>query len=137
MSGLSLRNHTRVLVVEDEEHLRRILVRNLEQAGYQVQSAATAAAALPLCQDSKPDVIVLDINLPDATGWDVLRGIAARELPRPGVVVLSAVPPVHTRLIEFGPLTFLQKPFPIQALLRAVERAAEEHHDVTSDSRSL
>jgi DNA-binding response OmpR family regulator len=111
------------LVVEDEQHMRRILVRNLEQREYRVMSAATAAEALASCMATRPDVLVLDINLPDATGWDVLRGMRLRGTSQPAVVVLSAVPPLPSRLAEFGPLCFLQKPFPIDAFLRAVEQA--------------
>ncbi len=121
----------RVLVVEDEEPVRHIVVRNLEQRGYRVSEARTATWAVDRCAEDPPDVLVLDINLPDGSGWDVLRGIAARGLRRPAVVAISAVPPTRGRLAEFGPITFLPKPFLIEALLRAVERAADgvEQHE--------
>jgi DNA-binding response OmpR family regulator len=119
----------RVLVVEDEEQLRRILVRNLVHRGYGVSEAGSVADAIALCVAEAPDVIVLDINLPDATGWDVLRTLDASGVARPRVVATSAVPPSRTRLSEFGPLTFLQKPFPIEALLRAVERSLASEKD--------
>jgi two-component system KDP operon response regulator KdpE len=112
-----------VLLVEDEPHLRRVLTKNLTRRGYRVTGAGTAAEALAGYADARPDVLVLDINLPDATGWDVLRGIQSRGLPRPSVVALSAVPPLPSRLAEFGPICFLQKPFAIDTLLRAVEQA--------------
>ena len=88
-----------------------------------MSGVVTAADALAACIESRPDVLVLDINLPDGTGWDVLRGIRSRGLPLPATVMLSAVPPLPSRLVEFGPICFLQKPFPIEALLRAVEQA--------------
>lgn len=114
----------RVLVVEDEEPVRHIVVRNLEQRGYQVSEARTAAWAVDRCAADVPDVLVLDINLPDGSGWDVLRGIATRGLRRPAVIAISAVPPTRRRPAEFGPVAFLPKPFLIDALLRAVDRAA-------------
>lgn len=114
----------RVLVVEDESHLRRIMVRNLVERGYQVDQAGTVAEALSACAAARPDVVVLDINLPDASGWDVLRGLSERGLSVPRVVATSAVPLSRNRIAEFKPLAFLQKPFPIDALLRAVEHAA-------------
>lgn len=127
-----------MLVVEDEPALRRIIVRNLEQRGYRVEQADTVAAALGQCDAELPDVLVLDVNLPDATGWDVLRGLAERGPARPAVVALSAAPPTRSRLAEFQPLTFLPKPFPISALLRAVERAAGRGvDDVARDSRAV
>jgi DNA-binding response OmpR family regulator len=117
-----------ILVVEDEETVRRTIARNLEQRGYRVSEARTAAWAVDVCESDPPDLIVLDINLPDASGWDVLRGLAANALPRPPVVAVSAVPPTRSRLAEFGPVTFLPKPFLIDALLRAVDRAVSKEH---------
>lgn len=138
MDRFSQTGAARVLVVEDEPALRRIIVRNLEQRGYRVEQADTVAAALGQCDAELPDVLVLDVNLPDATGWDVLRGLAERGLARPAVVALSAAPPTRSRLAEFQPLTFLPKPFPISALLRAVERAAGRGvDDVARDSRAV
>jgi CheY-like chemotaxis protein len=115
----------KVLLVEDEPHLRSVLVKNLTRRGCRVADAATAAEALADCEASPPDVLVLDINLPDATGWDVLRGLKTRGLPQPALVMLSAAPPLPSRLAEFGPTCFLEKPFSIDTFLRAVEQAAQ------------
>jgi DNA-binding response OmpR family regulator len=112
-----------VLVVEDEEPIRQVILRNLERRGYRVSEARTVAWAVESCGRDGPDVLVLDINLPDGSGWDVLRELGARGLPRPAVVVISAAPPPRRRLAEFGPVSFLPKPFLIDALLRAVHRA--------------
>jgi DNA-binding response OmpR family regulator len=116
----------RVLIVEDEDQLRHILARNLQARGYAISEAGDVSHAVERCTVATPDVMVLDLNLPDGSGWDVLRALAARGVARPNLVVASAVPPTHSRLVEFGPLTFLEKPFPIQALLRAVGRAVTE-----------
>jgi DNA-binding response OmpR family regulator len=118
--------NARVLVIEDEEPLRRILSKNLARRGHIVREASTVQEALQSCDAYRPDVLVLDINLPDASGWDVLRGLTACGSRRPEVVAISAAPSRQDRLAEFRPLSFLQKPFPIEALLRAVERAVSE-----------
>jgi DNA-binding response OmpR family regulator len=119
---------THILVVEDEENLRRILVRNLEQRGYHVSEARTVAWAVDVSSSDLPDVLVLDINLPDGSGWDVLRQLAARGVPHPPVVAISAVPQRQAQLAQFVPVTFLLKPFLIDALLRAVDHAAAKGH---------
>jgi DNA-binding response OmpR family regulator len=114
-----------ILLVEDEERLQRVLARTLEQSGYRVEAVATAAEALEAIARERPDVLVLDVNLPDDTGWGVLRelslrGVTCRTLP---TIVLSAGQPSQRRIEEFRPMAFLPKPFPIDALKRLIARA--------------
>src|SRR5690348_18281501 len=80
----------RVLVVEDDDSLRDLVSRNLSARGHTVRQAADAGAALEALRREAPDVLVLDINLPDATGWDILR--AAQLSPATAVIMLTAVP---------------------------------------------
>jgi DNA-binding response OmpR family regulator len=108
--------------VEDELRLRRTLVRSLEGRGYRVVEAATAGEAVASALTSGFAVMLLDINLPDATGWDVLRQLRAAGSDMP-VIVISAVPPNPARVREFRPLGVLYKPFPIDALLRLIHLA--------------
>jgi DNA-binding response OmpR family regulator len=109
----------RVLLVEDEERLRRVITPNLSVRGVQVREAASANEALQAVADERPDLMLLDINLPDHTGWDVLRELKRRGTEVPTIVV-SAVRISQNRLDEFQPLAYLPKPFPIEALLRLV-----------------
>jgi DNA-binding response OmpR family regulator len=119
-----------VLIVEDENPLRRILTLNLARRGYNVVEADTAEAALDAVRASVAgdipfDLLLLDINLPDQSGWDVLRRL--REDPQlamrpPSVIVMTAVRPHDKRIAEFHPDAVLLKPFPIDALLRLSER---------------
>lgn len=111
-----------ILLVEDELRLRRTLARSLEGRGYRVIEAATAGEAVASALTSGFAVMLLDINLPDATGWDVLRQLRAAGCEMP-VVVISAVPPNPARVREFRPLGVLYKPFPIDALLRLIHVA--------------
>ncbi len=114
-----------ILLVEDEPRLRRTLVRSLQGRDFQVAEATTAAEAIAAARGGGFDLMLLDVNLPDATGWDVLRELrsAGRELP---VVVLSAVSPNPARVREFKPFGVLHKPFPIDALLRLIRSACAE-----------
>src|SRR5579864_6647007 len=114
----------RILVVEDEAPLRRIIVLNLVRRGHTVieaENVATAQEALAAFQ-AQFDLILLDLNLPDHTGWDVLRSLEQPEphtqreesqvARRPAVIVITAVRPVRSRLEEFRPEAVLLKPFP-------------------------
>ncbi|MFV0286052.1 MAG: response regulator, partial [Demequina sp.] len=78
----------RVLVVDDDEGLARALAINLRAHGWEVTTAATGAHALDAAASSRPDVVVLDLGLPDMSGLDVLAGI--RGWSRVPIVVLSA-----------------------------------------------
>jgi DNA-binding response OmpR family regulator len=117
--GTTTPRYGRVLVVEDEAPLRRVIARNLTSRGVQVREAATADEALQAVATELPDLLLLDINLPDRTGWDVLRGLNQRSVQVPTIVV-SAVRVSQSRLDEFHPMAYLPKPFPIEALLRLV-----------------
>lgn len=124
----------RVLIVEDERQLRRIIALHLARRGYTVAEADTVAEAHEVLAEwgNAFDVILLDVNLPDQTGWDVLRKLASRRRvsseggqhagTMPKVIVISAVRPAQSRIEECHPDAVLVKPFPIQALIRLIER---------------
>ena len=125
----------RILLVEDNAILCDLLRRNLEARQHQVSIADDARTAVGSLRTALFDLVILDINLPDQTGWEVLR-IAQREgllLPqlldgstlRLPVVVVSAIRASVSRLREFPVLAYLPKPFPIEALLRLAEEAAQ------------
>ncbi len=123
-----------ILLVEDDAVLRTLLRRNLEARQHQVSSAQDAQEALALLQRAAFDLIILDINLPDQTGWELLRlarqqgclreSGASDEQAKLPVVIVSAVRVSLERLKEFEPLAYLPKPFPIEALLRLAEDSA-------------
>jgi DNA-binding response OmpR family regulator len=112
--------YRRILVIEDEAILRRVIVRNLTSRGLTAYEAGSATEAMTVALAERPDLLLLDINLPDRTGWDVLRELRERGVSLPTVVV-SAVRVSQRRLDEFQPLAYLPKPFPLEALLRIVD----------------
>ena len=118
---------SRVLVVEDDPQLRRIITSNLTARGHAVRQAADAAQALDALTTEHPDLLILDINLPDRTGWDVLREAHLPDEVR--VLMLTAVPVSPRRLTEFRPVAYLPKPFPLEALLRLAETSSRTVSD--------
>jgi len=122
----------RVLLVEDEVPLRTVIARNLTSRGIQVCEAGTASDAVAAAMTEHHDLLLLDINLPDQTGWEVLRELKRRGTEVPTIVV-SAVRVSQSRLEEFHPLAYLPKPFPIEALLRLVLGKSGPGRDASAD----
>lgn len=129
-SGMGNR-YQKILVVEDDYTLATVISHNLVARGHDVVLAKTADEALARIVEDQPDLILLDIFLPDRPGWDILRRLEHYQLAPP-VVVISAVRVTPDRLREFRPLAYLPKPFPLDALLRVIEGAerADAHEEV-------
>ncbi len=112
-----------LLLVEDDEALRRILARHLRGVGFAVVEAASAEEATEALQRGpRPGLVILDVNLPGDTGWDLLRGPAMAEAGMPPVIVASALTIGPHRLAEFGVAGYLPKPFALETLVAAVQR---------------
>ncbi len=114
-----------VLLVEDELPLRAIIARNLTQRGHRLIAVDSVGDAIIEMTTRLPDVVLLDINLPDGTGWEVLRWLRAIK-HHVGVIVYSAVPPSQKRLLEFHPDAVLMKPFPMDSLVALVATVGRE-----------
>jgi two-component system, OmpR family, response regulator len=112
-----------LLLVEDDEPLSRLLAAHLDAHGYRVTVAPTAEAALVRLADGpRPDLLLLDINLPGDTGWSVLRSQAYEDAGRPPVVVASAMSVSSARLREFDVAGYLPKPFALDTLRSTIDR---------------
>ncbi|MCX3062510.1 response regulator transcription factor [Streptomyces sp. GXMU-J5] len=111
----------RVLVVDDEPDLAEVVTGALRYEGWEVRSAATAAAALDTARDLRPDAVVLDIMLPDGDGLSVLRELRA-EQPHVCVVFLTARDTVEDRVagITAGGDDYVTKPFALAELVARV-----------------
>jgi len=114
---------SRLLLVEDDEPLAGLLSAHLRARGYAVTVAPTAEAAqVELAGDTRPDLLLLDINLPGETGWSLLRSDAFATAGRPPVIVASAMSVSPARLREFGVAGYLPKPFALDTLRSTIER---------------
>ena len=114
----------RILIVEDDYALERVLLLTLAKRGYSVAEAATMSEALIMAQATDPpfDLIILDINLPDESGWELLRRLRLRGTTIPPIIVATAIRPPVERIVEFAPAGVLVKPYPITALLALIDR---------------
>jgi two-component system KDP operon response regulator KdpE len=119
---------TRVLVVDDEPQIVRALAINLRARSYEVDTAHDGAGALQLAAARHPDVVVLDLGLPDMDGVDVIKGL--RGWTRVPIIVLSARHASDEKVdaLDAGADDYVTKPFGMDELLArlraAVRRAA-------------
>lgn len=115
---------TFILVVDDEPHIVRTLTINLRARDYDVESATDGRSALQIMEERTPDVIVLDLGLPDMDGVDVLRRV--RESSSVPVIVLSARHDSDDKIeaLDAGADDYVTKPFGMDELLARVRAAA-------------
>src|SRR5579864_8343314 len=121
----------RVILIEDEADLREILQYNLTQAGHRVQAAATAEAGLRLARETLPDIVLLDLMLPDRPGTSVCtalkRETRTQDIP---IIMVTAKAEEVDRIVglELGADDYLVKPFSVRELvlrMNAVLRRGE------------
>jgi two-component system, OmpR family, KDP operon response regulator KdpE len=122
-------NKPLVLIVDDEPQIRRVLRPSLKVSGYEVQEAATAGEALAQVSASMPDLIILDLGLPDVDGKEVLRKLRLMTTKTP-IIILSAREREAEKIaaLDLGADDYVEKPFAIGELLARM-RAALRHAD--------
>jgi two-component system phosphate regulon response regulator PhoB len=114
----------RILVVEDEQDLGSLLLYNLQQKGHQAQLAQSGARAIATVATFKPELVLLDLMLPDISGLEVIRAIrASPELSRTAVVMVTAKGAEADRLqgFELGADDYVVKPFSVQELMLRID----------------
>ena len=123
----------RVLVVDDEPSILRVVAANLRARGYEALTAASGTAALTAIETQQPDCIVLDLGLPDVGGLDVLRRL--RTWASTPVVILTARDDERDRVtaLELGADDYVTKPFAMAELLARVRGALRQGGSPRSD----
>jgi two-component system, OmpR family, KDP operon response regulator KdpE len=121
-----------VLVVDDEPHLVRTLAINLRARDYEVETAQDGRSALQAFHEREPDLIVLDLGLPDLDGVEVLRRV--REVSEVPVIVLSARSESVDKVeaLDVGADDYVTKPFGMEELLARVRVALRRNRELDS-----
>jgi DNA-binding NtrC family response regulator len=116
----------RVLVVDDEKNIRDIFVVLLEDHGYRAESAVTGAEGMAKAASFAPDVVLLDMNLPDMSGLEVLAGVKQR-CPRCRIIIVTAFGTIRNAVdaMKLGAYAYLEKPVDNEELLLLIARALE------------
>jgi two-component system phosphate regulon response regulator PhoB len=127
----------RILIVDDDPDIQKLVSYNLSQAGFQVSTAATGLAALDAVQAELPDLIILDLMMPDLDGLEVCRKLRQQEKSRRiPIIMLTARTQEVDRVVgfELGADDYVMKPFSPRELVLRVKsifrRMGEEPNDV-------
>ena len=132
----------KILVIEDEEDLNQTLSFNLENEGYKVTSALKGSEALEILEtSSSPDLVILDLMLPDMTGLDICRHIRSKDkLKNISVIIVTAKGEEVDRVVgfELGADDYIVKPYSIRELMLRIQaqlrRGEKESSQDTSDN---
>ena len=124
-----IRHRGNVLVIDDDEWLRSVMVDFLAEQGYTVEQAADGSAGLRLAEQLQPDVILLDLALPMRSGLEVLHRLKERQPTREiPVIIVSA----YAMLVVGDPAAYgdhlLHEPLDLKALLDRVNQVVKEAH---------
>lgn len=123
-------NQLRILSIEDDPEMRGLIQLIFERQGHRVIGAKRGDFGLEFLRSLKPDVLLLDLMLPDVDGWEVYRQIKADpELSKIGVIIVSARSQAQDAAAGnrvTGNDRFIEKPFSVQGLIDAVNEVTEQ-----------
>lgn len=127
----------KILVVDDEEKIRKILTRLLEDEGYNIKTAENGSRAITAAGTFKPDLILMDQNMPGVTGIEALMTIREK-FPSITVIIITAFGEVSQAVeaIKKGAYDYLEKPFDNDKLLLLIGRALK-HQQLTNELAEL
>ncbi len=125
-------NEVKILIVDDDSSIRRFLELSLENSGYKILTALDGKQAFSIVKDQKPNIIILDLNLPDISGYEVLQQIRKDSSVPVIMLTIEDNDDEKVRLLDAGADDYLTKPFSIQELLARI-RVIIRHHLVKSE----
>jgi DNA-binding NtrC family response regulator len=117
---------TTVVLVDDDDIFRRVMAGELERRGFHVLPYATGAAAIDAIAEIEPPIMLLDLNLPDMSGLDVLKAVRTRS-PSTDVIMLTGHGSIDSAIeaVRIGAFDYMSKPCPLDELEVRIGRALE------------
>lgn len=146
MSALAQTTRAKVLVVEDEPAIADVVSRYLQRAGYETTIAGTGQDALGQAQANQPDVVILDLMLPDIDGLEVMRRLRRNSTRRDAIILLTARGEESDRIVglRLGADDYVVKPFSpgelvarVDAVLRRIEPVPERQTPLEFDGLQI
>lgn len=122
----------RILVVDDEPEVHAVLDKMLSRHGYQVESAYNAEEALNSIDQNKPDVVILDIMMPQVSGMEVCNEIRKKPESKDIIILILSARDEQTDRLEGltqGADDYISKPFHLKALIRKIEFMLEKREE--------
>ena len=121
--------HKRILLVDDDESLRRITQLQLEEAGHEVLTAPSGEAALKIMEEQDPALLITDLRMPGLSGLEILKKVR-ESYPQTTVLMITAFGTVQTAVeaMKAGAYDYITKPIDYEELVLVVNRAMERHH---------
>lgn len=115
-----------VLIVDDEENIRKFLAKSLQREKFEVRAAGNGAEAYHQFEKERPDLVVLDVRLPDTNGIEILRNLRRRDADLP-IIIVTAFGEIRLAVeaMREGAFDFVAKPFDFNTLLRSIEKALQ------------
>jgi DNA-binding response OmpR family regulator len=120
--GVEIMYDVKLLIVEDDDRIREILVKYMKNENFEIDEAPDGRNAMKLLDDNKYDLVVLDVMLPDIDGWSILKHIREKDSEMP-VIMLTARSEEEDRLFgfELGADDYVTKPFSAKELVARVK----------------
>ncbi len=130
------REKVRILVVDDEETIRSLFRRTLEEAGYEIATAANGEETLREVSQREPEVVLLDIKMPGLSGIEIL-GKLTTDWPDICVIMVTAVVDTQTAVeaMKLGAYDYITKPFKPKDVVRKMQKALEKRDSLLQRKR--
>ncbi len=122
-----LRSSARVLIVEDDDAMRDLLVEEISDAGFEVLSAPDGRAGVDVVLGTRVDLIITDLRMPDLDGFDLIRDVQATR-SAPHIVMITAFGSIETAIkaVKLGAFDYITKPFEIEELVLVADKALKD-----------